>query len=251
MAQERTQRRLAAILAADVVGFAAMNERDEQGTFERLRAHRNELLEPQIARHKGSIFKLTGDGLLAEFASAIDAVDCAVALQEGMVERNSLVPESQRISFRIGINLGDVIVEDNDRHGDGVIIAARLEGLAEPGGICVSGKVHDEVVNRTNWQFEKLGEQRLKNIGRAIQVFRVVGSQNQRTSSLTDQMPNNRISIAVLPFVNLSNDVSQQYFSDGITEDIITELARFSYSVRCVAQCFFPESRACRRRKEG
>src|SRR5437870_10477486 len=166
-------RKLAAILAADVVGYSALMEEDEQGTYERLRAGRKELFEPEIARHHGFIFKLMGDGLLAEFSSVMDAVECAVALQGGIAERNAAVPEDQRFQVRIGVNLGEVIVEGDDRFGEGVNIAARLEQIAEPGGIYVSGKVAKEVEKKLAFAFEAMGEQRVKNIVEPVAVYRV------------------------------------------------------------------------------
>ena len=167
-------RKLSAILAADVVGYSALMERDEAGTFERLRAGRKELFEPEIARHHGHIFKLMGDGMLAEFGSVVDAVECAVSLQRGLAERNASVPEAERIQVRIGINLGEVIVEGEDRYGDGVNIAARLQQLAEPGGICVSGKVAREVEKKLAFGFEPMGEQKVKNISEPVQAYRVL-----------------------------------------------------------------------------
>ena len=167
------ERKLAAILAADVAGYSRLMELDEAGTFERLRAHRLQLVEPAIAAHRGSIFKLMGDGLLAEFGSVVDAVECAVAIQRGMAERNADLPEDHRIDVRIGVNLGEVIVEGTDRHGEGVNIAARLEQLADPGGICVSGKVANEVEKKLAFGFEPMGEQKVKNISEPIPVYRV------------------------------------------------------------------------------
>ena len=167
------ERKLAAILAADVVGYSALMERDEKGTYERLKAGRKELFEPEIARHHGRIFKLMGDGMLAEFGSVVDAVECAVSLQRGLAERNAEVPEDQRIQVRIGINLGEVIVEGKDRYGEGVNIAARLEQLADPGGICVSGKVAKEVEKKLAFAFEPMGEQKVKNIAEPVQAFRI------------------------------------------------------------------------------
>ena len=166
-------RKLAAILAADVVGYSTLMERDEGGTFERLKADRKELFEPEIALHHGRIFKLMGDGLLAEFSSVVDAVECAVSLQRGLSERNANVPEDHRVQVRIGINLGEVIVDGDDRYGDGVNIAARLEQLAEPGGIWVSAKVAREVEKKLAFGFEAMGEQKVKNIAEPIQAFRV------------------------------------------------------------------------------
>src|SRR6266403_160166 len=172
MVEERTQRHLAAILAADVVGYSRLMEQDEAGTFERLRAYRKELIEPEVARHQGRIFKLMGDGLLAEFASVVEAVECAAVVQRAMAERNAGVARDRRIDLRIGINLGDVIVEGEDRHGDGVNIAARLQQLAEPGGVAVSRTVVDHVKNKLSLRFESLGQQRVKNIAQPIEVFR-------------------------------------------------------------------------------
>ena len=167
------ERRLSAILAADVVGFASHNERDEAGTFERLQTHRKELFEPEIARHHGRIFKLMGDGLLAEFGSVVEAVECAVALQRGMTERNDDVSADKRIDVRIGINLGDVIIEGEDRHGEGVVIASRLQQLAKPGGIAVSGTVMEHVRRKLALRFEAIGEHQVKNIAAPVSVYRV------------------------------------------------------------------------------
>src|SRR5688500_18248662 len=166
-------RKLAAILAAHVVGYASLMERVEKGTHERLTAGRKELFEPEIARHHGRIFKLMGDGLLAEFASVVDAVECAVSLQRGLTERNASLPEAEQILVRIGINLGEVIIDGDDRYGDGVNIAARLQQLAESGGICVSGKVAKEVEKKLAFGFEPLGEKKVKNVTEPVQVFRI------------------------------------------------------------------------------
>src|SRR5918995_1122686 len=166
-------RKLAAILAADVVGYSTLMERDEAGTFERLQAHRKDLFEPEVARHHGQIFKLMGDGMLAEFGSVVDAVECAVSLQRGLAERNAAVPEDQRIRVRIGINLGEVIVEGEDRYGEGVNVAARLQQLADPGGICVSGKVAREVEKKLAFGFEPMGDQQVKNMSEPIACYRV------------------------------------------------------------------------------
>src|SRR5512134_3235945 len=167
------ERRLSAILAADVVGYSALMEQDEAGTFDRLRAHRKEVFEPEIEKHHGRIFTLTVDGLFVEFTSVVDAVECAVALQRGLAERNANVAEDRRMYVRIGINLGEVIVEGDDRLGEGVNIAARLEQLAEPGGICVSGKVSKEVEKKLAFAFEPMGEQKVKNIAEPLQVYKV------------------------------------------------------------------------------
>jgi class 3 adenylate cyclase len=173
MSGERVERRLAAILAADVAGYSRLMGQDEAGTLARLRTHRRELIDPKIAEHKGRIVKTTGDGLLVEFPSVVEAVACALSIQRGMAERNAPIPNDERIDFRVGINLGDVIVEDNDILGDGVNIAARLEALAEPGEVHVSGVVHDQVQGRLECSFEDTGEQKLKNIARPVRVYRV------------------------------------------------------------------------------
>src|SRR6476646_3966850 len=227
-------RRLAAMLAADVAGYSRLMGADEEGTHERLKAHLGELIEPKIAEHRGRVVKNTGDGFLAEFQSVVDAVRCAVEIQRGMAEREPEVPEEQRIRFRIGINLGDVIVEEDDIFGDGVNVAARLEALAEPGGICVSGAVRDQVGDRLDdIAFEDLGDQSVKNIVRPIRVFRVrlepdattapEGAKDAAAATTISKKP----SIAVLPLVNMSGDPEQEFFADGLSEDIITELSRF------------------------
>jgi TolB-like protein/class 3 adenylate cyclase len=253
------ERKLTTILAADVVGYSGLMERDEAGTHERLTTGRKELFEPEIARHHGHIFKLMGDGMLAEFGSVVDAVECAVSLQRGLTERNAAVPEDQRIQVRIGINLGEVIVEGGDRFGEGVNIAARLEQLADPGGICVSGKVAKEVEKKLAFGFEPMGEQKVKNIAEPIQAFRVKldGTPVKRMVPVLPKRtlpwaaglaaavamlaavwfalpkPADRPealatipSIAVLPFDNIGNDPALNYFGDGVAEDIITMLAR-------------------------
>ncbi len=224
MAEERIQRRLAAIMAVDVAGYSRLMGVDEAATLSALKAHRRELLDAEIAEHQGRIVKLTGDGMLVEFASAVSAVACAAEIQRGMRIRNTDVAEDRRIEFRIGINLGDVIVEESDLYGDGVNVAARLEALAEPGGICISGKVHDEVRGKVDMAFADLGEQQLKNIAVPIRTYR--SSDAAEVGERLQQAPN-ELSIGVLPFANMSDDKEQQFFSDGITEDIITELSRF------------------------
>jgi adenylate cyclase len=285
-------RRLTAILAADVAGYSRLMGVDEEGTHERLKAHLGQLVDPKIKDHRGRIVKNTGDGLLAEFPSVVDAVRCAVEVQRGMIDREPEEPEERRIRFRIGINLGDVIVEDSDIFGDGVNVAARLEGLAAPGSICVSGTVHDHIGDRLPFAFEDMGEQSVKNIARPVRAYAlrpeglaglptirvparasrhgwaVIGTAaaaalvivgigwwlwpaatffsgagkpaDQATASATP-MPTApaaasisqplvapRLSIVVLPFTNLSNDPDQQYFADGITEDLTTDLSRIS-----------------------
>jgi adenylate cyclase len=216
-------RRLTAILAADVVGYSRLMGADEEGTHERLQAHLRELVNPKIEEHRGRIVKNTGDGLLAEFPSIVDAVRCAVEIQRGMAERNAETLEDKRIAFRIGVNLGDVIAEAGDIFGDGVNVAARLEALAEPGGICVSRVVRDQVRDRLDYTFEDMGEQQVKNIARPVRVYRIPISENTPAKS---PLPlSDKSSIAVLPFANMSGDLDQEYFADGITEDIITMLA--------------------------
>jgi adenylate cyclase len=232
---ERVERRLAAILAADVAGYSRLMGKDEAGTLARLRAHRRELIDPKIAEHKGRIVKTTGDGMLIEFPSVVEAVACAVAVQRGMAERNAETPEDQRIVFRVGINLGDIIVEDGDIHGDGVNVAARLETLAEPGGICVSGTVRDHVGDRLDCSFDDLGEQALKNISRPLRVYRVrrATAEPAPTISTVETTPTlslpDRPSIAVLPFQNMSGDPEQEYFADGMVEEIVTALSRIRW----------------------
>src|SRR5437762_7880573 len=173
MADERLQRRLTAILAVDTAGYSRLMGADEEGTLARLKAHRHALLDPKIAEHQGRIVKTTGDGLLAEFASVVDALRCAIEIQRGMLERNADVPQERRIEFRVGINVGDIIIEGDDIFGDGVNVAARLEGLAEPGGICVSGRVQEDALGKLDIAFEDIGEQKLKNIARPVRAFRV------------------------------------------------------------------------------
>jgi adenylate cyclase len=283
-------RRLTAILAADVAGYSRLMGADEEGTHERLRAHLRELIEPKIGEHRGRVVKNTGDGFLAEFASVVDAVRCAVEMQRGMAEREPEVPEEQRIRFRIGINVGDVIVEEHDIFGDGVNVAARLEALAEPGGVCISGTVRDHIGDRLPYALENLGEQRVKNIARPVRAYAlrpqgvtnlprlrgpalpiwhsraVIGivaaamlvivcvagwlwqaatarsgagtppAQAAASASLMPTAPVGtsipqplvapRLSIVVLPFTNLSNEPDQQYFVDGVTEDVTTDLSR-------------------------
>jgi TolB-like protein/Tfp pilus assembly protein PilF len=222
------ERRLSAILAADVVGYARLMSENEADTFDRLRAHRKELFEPEIANNHGRIFKLMGDGLLAEFGSVVDAVECAAVLQAEMARRNDGLPESRRIDMRIGVHVGDVIVEGEDRHGDAVNVAARLEQLAEPGAICVSQQVVDHVKHKVVLGFELRAEERLKNIAEPVRVYRVhlEGSSNAQRPILA--LPD-KPSIAVLPFQNMSGDPDQEYFADGIVEEIITALSRFRH----------------------
>jgi TolB-like protein/class 3 adenylate cyclase len=221
-------RRLAAILAADVAGYSRLMGADEEGTLERLKALRHELLDPKIAEHRGRIVKTTGDGLLVEFASVVDAVRCAVAVQQAMPERDTSVAAGSRIELRIGINLGDVIVEGDDLYGDGVNIAARIEALADAGGVFVSNTVHDHVRDRLPFLFEDLGEQQVKNIARPVRVYRV-RDQRQPTPTLPVLPLPDKPSIVVLPFANMSGDPEQEYFVDGMVEEIITALSRIHW----------------------
>jgi len=220
-------RRLAAILAADVAGYSRLMGADEEGTHERLKALRRGLLDPKITEHRGRIVKTTGDGLLVEFASVVDAVRCAVAVQQAMPERNTGVGAESRIEFRIGINLGDVIVEGDDIYGDGVNIAARIEALADPGGVFVSNTVHDQVRDRLPFGFDDLGEQQVKNIARPVRVYRVRDTDKSASALAPTVLPlPDKPSIAVLPFANISGDPEQEYFADGMVEEIITALSR-------------------------
>ena len=255
----RPERRLAAILVADVAGYSRLMERDEAGTLARLNTHRKELVEPLLAEHHGRLIKLTGDGVLCEFPSAVDAVECAARIQRGMAERERDVPDDHRIRFRIGINLGDVICEEGDLYGDGVNIAARLEGLAEPGGICVSRTVHEYVRGKVPVTFQALGARRVKNISEPVEAYRVnladvpsprryniprrrllanftacllllamagAGWFWQRSQDRVALTLSGKPSVAVLAFDNLSGDPAQDYFSDGISDEILTALAR-------------------------
>ncbi len=267
------ERKLTAILAADVVGYSRLMELDEAGTLAALKAHREDLIDPEIAEHHGRLIKLMGDGALVEFASVVDAVVCAVAIQAGMAERNADVPEERQIKFRIGVHLGDVMVEGDDLYGDGVNVAARLEGLADADGICISQQALDQVETKLDLSYEDLGEQQVKNIARPVRAYRVhrdpaampkLGRAKRilwrratlavatmavlmigglvlwelylRPSGLLGELASGADAvlelpsgprIAVLPFVNLSNDPDQEYFADGITGDIIIELTRF------------------------
>ena len=224
MAEARVERRLAAIFAGDIAGYSRLMGADEEGTLSRLNAHRREFLEPKVADHRGRIVKRTGDGILIEFASAVDAARCAVEIQQGMIKRNASVPQNRRIEFRIGIHVGDVIIEDGDIFGDGVNIAARLEGIAQPGGICISDDAYRQVRGKLDANFQDAGEQELKNIAQPVRVYQLQpsgGASEAPRLALLDKP-----SIAVLPFQNMSGDPGQEDFADGMVEDIITSLSK-------------------------
>jgi class 3 adenylate cyclase len=227
-------RRLAAILAADVVGYSRLIGADEEGTLNRLRSIRADVIDPKITEHRGRIVKTTGDGLLVEFSSVVNALRCATQWQRGMGKRNAAAPGDNRIEFRIGVHQGDIVAENDDIFGDGVNVAARLESLAEPGGICVSARVQEDVAGRLNLTFDDMGDQSLKNIARPVRVYRVrltadntpgvTPSESGPTLTLPDKP-----SIAVLPFQNMSPDPEQDYFADGMVEEIITALSRIRW----------------------
>jgi adenylate cyclase len=239
LATERVERKLAAILAADVAGYSRLMGADEEGTHQRFTAHCHRLIDPKIREHRGRTVKNTGDGVLVEFSSVVDAVRCAIEIQRAMVDRNSETPDDKRINFRVGVNLGDVIVGNDDIYGDGVNIAARLEALAEPGGICISRVVRDQVRDKLSYAFEDTGEQQVKNIARPIRVYAmsaaaVASLPPATTSAQASKWSNSsdapRLSIVVLPFASLSIDPEQEYFADGITDDLTTDLSRISGS---------------------
>jgi adenylate cyclase len=233
MVEDRVDRRLAAIFAGDVAGYSRLMGVDEEGTLRQLKAHRKELVNPKITEHRGRIVKTTGDGLLVEFVSVVDAVRCAVDIQRGMRERNSDIPAEKRIQFRIGINVGDIIIDGDDIYGDGVNVAARLEALADPGGITVSRVVHDQVQDKLGFEFDDMGERSVKNIARPVGVHRVLLTEQLPRSiapaGKTEHAASERPSIAVLPFANMSGDPEQEYFADGISEDIITGLSKLRW----------------------
>lgn len=232
MAEERVQRRLAAILAADVVGYSRLMEQDEEGTLARLKALRREVFDPRLADHNGRIVKTMGDGVLVEFGSAVDAVEHAVDVQLAMADRNETSPVERRIELRIGINVGDIIVEGSDIYGDGVNIAARLEGLADPGGIFISGTVFDQVSKKLTFAYDDLGRQQVKNISAPVRTYRVrIGGAVSTTLSAedTDAAPltlPDKPSIAVLPFNNMSGDPAQEFLADGVVEALTAGLSR-------------------------
>jgi len=220
-------RRLAAILAADVAGYSRMMGVDEEGTLRALKAIRAELIDPTIAAHGGRLVKTTGDGLLVEFSSVVDALSCATEVQAGMAERNAAVLPDKRIEFRVGLHQGDIVVEDGDIFGDGVNVAARLEAQAEPGGICVSARVQEDTAGKLDLAFEDLGEQALKNIARPVRAYRIATGGGSATAPETPALAlPDTPSIAVLPFANMSGDPEQEYFADGMVEEITTTISR-------------------------
>ena len=233
MATDKVTRRLSAILAADVVGYSRLIRADEEGTLAALKAVRKDIIGPKIAEHHGRIVKLMGDGMLAEFPSVVDAVRNAVEVQQAVTEHQVDVPDDRRIVFRVGINLGDVVIDGDDIQGDGVNVAARLEGLAEPGGICVSDAVYDQVKSRIDLAFEDLGDRQVKNINEPIKVWRWIADAPAASDEFAGHgnpsLPANKPSIVVLAFDNMSGDPEQEYFADGIAEDIITALSRFQW----------------------
>jgi len=238
MSEQRVERRLAAVFAADVVGYSRMMAADEEGTLGRLNAHRREFLDPTIAAHRGRVVKRTGDGVLVEFASAIDATRCAIELQKGMATRNENVPAAERFDLRIGVHVGDIIIEEDDIFGDGVNIAARLESIAQPGGVSISEDVWRQVQGKVAADFVDTGEQNLKNIPRRVRVYRANLAEYRAESSiaaaappLLPEMP----SLAVLPFQNMSVDPEQEHFCDGLVEDIITTLSKLA-GLRVIAR---------------
>jgi adenylate cyclase len=241
MAEARAERRLAAILATDVVGYSRLMGGDEEGTLAALKSLRKSLIDPKIAEYRGRIVKTTGDGVLVEFASTVDAVRCAIDIQRAMPERNAEVPSGKKIEFRIGINVGDIIVDGDDIFGDGVNVAARLESISEPGGICVSDVVHQQVDGRVEALFADLGDQNLKNIARPVRAYRIALKQAQaETAAAPATAPAafaspDKPSIAVLPFQNMSGDAEQDYFCDGLVEDIITTLSKLT-GLRVIAR---------------
>ena len=230
MRQTRVERRLAAILAADVVGYSRLIGQDEVGTLARLKAIRREIIDPQVQAHGGRVINTSGDAILIEFPSAVAAVECAVTVQSTMAERAQSEAPEKRIEFRVGINVGDVVVEEGNLLGDGVNVAARLEGIAEPGGICISARVQEDASGKLDLAVEDLGEQALKNIARPVRVYRVRIGRGPFSSMPRPVLPlPDKPSIAVLPFTNMSGDAEQEYFADGVVEDIITALSRVKW----------------------
>jgi adenylate cyclase len=238
LAGERVERRLAAVLAADVAGYSRLMGLDEEGTLGQLKAFRKTLIDPTIAQHRGRIVKTTGDGMLVEFASAVDGFRCAVEVQRGMAGQNADVPQHSRIEFRIGLHVGDIIIDDNDIFGDGVNLAARLEGIAEPGGICISDDAQRQIRGKVDFTLDDMGPQHLKNIAEPMRAWRVRldGDATSRVSVKPAEAPlPNKPSIAVLPFQNMSGDPEQEHFCDGLVEDIITTLSKLA-GLRVIAR---------------
>ena len=245
MEVDRVERKLSAILAADLAEYSRQMHADEEGTLANLNLCRRELIDPCISRYRGRIVKTTGDGLLAAFASVVDAVRCAVEVQTCLAEHNADVANDKRLEFRIGINVGDIVEQDGDIFGDGVNIAARLEGIAEPGGICVSARVQEDAAGKVDLAFEDIGEQALKNIARPIRAYRLRVDRPQPLSTHSAVKLPDKPSLAVLPFQNMSGDAEQDYFADGIVEDIITALSRFkSFAVIARNSSFVYKGRA-------
>src|SRR5260370_10847217 len=231
MGETRDERRLTTILAADVVGYSRLMGEDETGTLAVLRQRRREVLEPLLAEYDGRLVKLMGDGMLVEFASVVNAVQCAIELQQAMEACNAALPEPRRMQLRIGINLGDVIIEGDDLYGDGVNLAARLEGLAEPGGVCISETAYQHVRQKLPLAYQDLGEQQVKNFAQPVRVYRVSapGDPGLGASIETRGATADGPSIVVLPFTNMSGEAAQEFFADGLTHDILTELSRFRH----------------------
>jgi TolB-like protein/class 3 adenylate cyclase len=238
---DQVERKLTAILAADIGGYSRLMAADEEGTLAGLKSHRRELVDPKIKEHRGRIIKTTGDGMLVEFASVVDAVRCAVDVQRGMAVRNQEVAPDRRIEFRVGINIGDVIVDGDDIYGDGVNIAARLENIAELGSVCVSATVRDHVLDKLSFAFDDLGDRSVKNIPRPVRVYRVQFGDDQTSQVVSSQVVSSqpvqravsiapRLSIVVLPFANIGGDPEQEYFVDGVTESLTTDLSRIAGS---------------------
>src|SRR5262245_56812318 len=247
LSKERVERRLAAILAADIAGYSRLMGANEEGTLAQLKSIRTALVDPAIAAHRGNIVKTTGDGMLIEFASAVDAVRYAVEIQRSMAEQNTSVPQDQRIEFRIGVHVGDIIFDDDDIFGDGVNIAARLEGIAEPGGVCLSDDAYRQVRGKVEIACDDMGRQSLKNIAEPMQAWRVRLTDQSPSAVLSHLAmgqpqvlpPSDRPSIAVLPFQNMSGDPEQEYFAEGMAEDIITALSRFKAAFVTARNCSF------------
>jgi len=250
MAEARVERRLAAILAVDVAGYSRLMGVDEEGTLATLKESRREIIDPKIVEHRGRIVKTTGDGALVEFASAVDAVRCAMEIQRAMAERNAHIPEDRRFEFRIGINVGDIMIDDDDIYGDGVNIAARIEMLASPGAICLSDNAYQQIKGKLTLDVSDMGERQLKNIAQPVRVHSV--RDGSATAGPTTLAPPDKPSIAVLPFTNMSGDPEQEYFSDGISEDIITDLSKIAgLMVISRNSCFTYKGRAVDTRTVG